>query len=116
MSIDYEMRICYGIIISEEKFIEIRDFLEEKDTEVLDFFSDNYCTVIDAWTGGDYFFGLSESISPSSDNVYPIEDVISMSKNLFEENLKDFSTFMYKNNLFQFIHWKPEYYLINFCW
>ena len=106
MSVDYNLALCYGIIVSIDKMMEIKEVLtDEEYDEVMD----NYSRCINSWTGDDYFVGvminLPESENPlvyrTSEFTIPPDD--------------DFKRFFNEHDLWKFINWKPELLLINFC-
>ena len=107
MSVDYSLRFCYGVIIPEEVMDKMYETLD-----VWDELLDDYATPINAWTGGDYFFGYYTEID-EDDNF-----VVEINEETFKvpEHLNEFVQFYKKNNLSLFFEWKPKRYLINFCY
>jgi hypothetical protein len=60
MSIERSTAIGYGIVVDEDVIHDIEKRYESEQ-EYLDVY-DEYFHVIDAWTGGDYFIGLTSEI------------------------------------------------------
>lgn len=110
--VDYSLSLCYGIIVSVDKMEEIKEVLtgEEYD-EVID----NYSRCINSWTGGDYFIGVMVELAESeTDFVYHVSEFTIPSDD--DEDLIDFKRFFNEHDLWEFIDWKPELLLINFCY
>ena len=109
--IDYSLALCYGIIVSAEKMEEIKEVLtDEEYDEVME----NYSRCINSWTGDNYFIGVFDNLSETSvDNVYYVSDFFAPSDE--DETFIDFKRFFDEHNLWEFIDWKPELMLINFC-
>lgn len=115
MSVEYSMKICYGVIVKKETVEYLRDYLyemfEDEFNDIIDEFYDNYCQELDSWAGGDYFIGIIEDLPVTKwDGVYRIDFCISC------EKLEKFNTFYKNYDLEDFIPWyQRDKYLINFC-
>lgn len=109
--IDFSLELCYGIIVPAEVIKNIQSNLTDEESDEL---MDNYARWINEWTGEDYFVGVSKFLNEDGvDFVYPINSWLS---NPFtEKDLADFKNFFDTHNLWDFIDWKPELMLINFC-
>lgn len=114
MSVDYSLRLCYGVIIPEEVINKMYEVLEDFDD-----FYDNFINQIDSWTDEDWFIGVSKCINSDGDTF-----VQEVNKDFFEitknpsilGNLEKFSQFYDEHNLNEYFDWKPKLYLINFCY
>lgn len=110
--IDYSLKLCYGIIVSDEKILELKEVLTD---EVYDDLLDYYSMCINSWVGGDFFIGVMKYIpSSDSDFVYPISEFTVPSDD--DEDLIKFKRFFTEHNLWKLIDWKPKLMLINFCY
>ncbi len=109
--VDFSLNLCYGIVVPADK---MEDIAEKLTDEQYDELMDNYARCINSWTGEDYFVGLSSFLNEDGiDFVYPITPHF---LNPFtEKDLADFKNFFETHNLWNFIDWKPELMLINFC-
>lgn len=110
--IDYELALCYGIIVSDEKIKEIADVLtdEEYDTMI-----DWYSRCINSWVGGDYFVGVIKDIPETeTDLVYRVSNLSAPTDD--DKDLISFTRFFNEHDLWKFIDWKPELLIINFCY
>ena len=105
--VDYEMALCYGIIVSDDKMEEIKEALTD---EVSDELMDTYSSCINSWTGGDYFVGVINDL-PSTEN-----DLVYRVSNFTIPADDDFKQFFTEHDLWKFIDWKPELLIINFCY
>lgn len=112
MSVDYSLALCYGIIVSTDKMMEIKEVLtDEEYDEVMD----NYSRCISSWTGDNYFVGVMINLPESETNlVYRISEFTIPSDD--DEDVIDFKRFFNEHDLWKFINWKPELLLINFCY
>lgn len=107
--VDYSLEFGYGIIIDSDTEKEIESKINED--FIIDEFTDSFCRLINSWIGGDYFLGVTVRLNVETDNVYKIKDFKIPSKEV-HEFLKFFDTY----NLWDCIKWKPQKYLINFCY
>lgn len=109
--VDYSLAFCYGMIIPNEKVQEISNTLTDEEYDEM---GDNYLSCLNSWTGGDYFLGISDSLSQGNvDFVYFLSDFSIPSDN--DENLINFKQFFTEHHLDKIVDWKPEPMLINFC-
>lgn len=108
--VEYSLNLCYGIVVSVDKFSEIVNNLT--DTEY-DEMIDNYAHCINGWTGEPYFIGLTTRVLNNDDNIYYVSDFSAPSDD--SEDLINFKKFFDKHNLWRLIDWKPQLLLINFC-
>lgn len=114
MSIDYSLKLCYGVIISDKVIEKINQILEEFDD-----FYDNFVNQIDSWTGGDYFIGTTVCINSNGDSfIREIdENFLEFTKRVaIQKELENFIQFYDSHNLKEYFDWKPKLYLINFCY
>lgn len=109
--VEYNLSLCYGIIVSSDKMQEIKEVLTD---EEFDEVMDNYSCCINSWTGDDYFIGIMCNLRESeTDSVYRVSTFSTPSDD--DEDLIDFKRFFNEHNLWKFICWEPELLLINFC-
>lgn len=114
MSIDYSLRLCYGVIIPEEVMNKMYEVLEDFDD-----FHDNFANQIDSWTGEDWFIGISICINSDEDSfVKEIdENFLEFTKRVaIQKELENLIQFYNSHNLKEYFDWKPKLYLINFCY
>lgn len=110
--VEYELAVCYGIIVAPEKVEEMRDSLTDYES---DEFVDRYSRCINDWVGGDWFIGIIKDLPETiTDSVYHVSDLSAPADD--SEDLIQFKQFFDKNNLWHFIDWQPELLLINFCY
>ena len=110
--LDYDLALCYGIIVSDDKISEISDVLTDEEHDEM---IDNYAHCINNWTGGDYFIGVKKYLhSIETDLVYRISDLSAPTED--DEDLINFTRFFNEHGLWKFIDWKPELLMINFCY
>lgn len=110
--VDYDLAFCYGMVVSADKIKEFKEVLtDEEYFEVLD----NYSRCINCWTGDDYFIGIISYFSESETSfVYRVSTLSIPSDD--DEDLINFKRFFDEHDLWRFIDWKPELFLINFCY
>ena len=103
--VDYEVCICYGMVISDEVAKQLREWDED--------FCDQYVRCVNAWTGNKgWFLGLTESVGLAEDT--PI--MLFNSVNIPKFKINKFERTIYKNGLEEGINWNPKYYIIEFCY
>ena len=61
--IEYELALCYGIVVSSEKIKEIEESLTDYES---DEFVDRYSRCINTWTGEDWFIGITKIFSETT--------------------------------------------------
>lgn len=111
--IDYDLTLCYGIIVSDEKMKEIKKALTDEEYDGM--IDNNYARCLNSWTGEDYFIGVMVELTESETNfVYRISELTIPSDN--DEDLINLMRFFNKHDLWKFIDWKPERMIINFCY
>lgn len=109
MSVEYSVGICYGMILSDEEVIKIKECFPDKD--IMDDFSDEFLQQINAWTGGDWFLGLCNNLG--SKEVAPLTAAqICWDKADLEELEEKWERY----NLGSVIAWEPQKYIIQFCY
>ena len=109
--IEFNLALCYGIVVSANKMEEIEKALTDEEYDEM---MDNYSRCINSWTGDDYFIGIVTKVLESeTDFVYHVSEFTIPSDD--DEDLIDFKRFFNEHNLWKFIDWKPELLLINFC-
>lgn len=113
--VEYELALCYGIIVSADKMEEIKAALTDEEYDEL---LDNYASHINAWIdGGNYFIGLTDYLYPTNDElVYRLSDLPPTPFGDNDEDLIKLIQFFTALDLWKFIDWKPERMIINFCW
>ena len=114
MSIDYSLRLCYGVIIPEEVMNKMYEVLEDFDD-----FHDNFANQINSWTGEDWFIGISICINSDGDSFIKEidENFLEFTKRVaIQKELENFIQFYDSHNLKEYFDWKPKLYLINFCY
>lgn len=109
--VEYELALCYGVIVSADKMEEIKEALTDEEYDEL---MDNYASRINEWIdGGNYFVGLTEYLYSTNDElVYRFSDL----PPVYDKDLIDFTQFFTEHDLGKFIKWRPERMIINFCW
>ena len=104
MSVEYDVCICYGMVISDEVAKQFQEWDED--------FYDQYVRCVNAWTGDKgWFLGLTESIG-LADTPVMLFDSIHIPK--FKINKLERT--IYENKLEEEINWDPKYYIIEFCY
>ena len=78
MSMDYSLRLCYGIIVPEETMNEVYKVLKDFDD-----FHDNFAEQVNSWTGGDWFVGVSKYLNSDLDSFTIPEGVEEIPWNCF---------------------------------
>lgn len=102
--VDYDVCICYGMVISDEVAKQLQEWDED--------FYDQYVRCVNAWTcDKGWFLGLTESVELAD---APVMLVNSISIPKFKIN--KFEQTIYKNGLEERISWNPKYYIIEFCY
>ena len=101
--VEYDISVCYGIIITDEELQEINNLFPNDDA--IDDFSDRYLRQINSWTGGDWFLGLYHSFEAP---VVPIK-AIRFDKAELEELEMTIQHYHIPN-------WIPQSYIIQFCY
>lgn len=110
--IEYELALCYGIIVSDDKIEEINEVLTDEEHDEL---IDNYARCVNNWTGGDYFIGVINTlVQTETDSVYRVSDLSAPTDD--DEDLINFMRFFNEHDLWKFIDWKPELLMIDFCY
>ena len=106
--IDYNLALCYGIIVSDETIVEIAEVLTDEEYDEL---RDNYARPLNSW--GDNFVGIINDLAQTeTDLVYDVSDLIAPTDD--DEDLINFTRFFNEHGLWKFIDWKPKLLLINF--
>lgn len=124
MSVEYELNLCYGVILSERDGDELDKTLEEyllddpdkKQGEVYDDFHDLYFKYLNSWCGEERFLGII-CYMPSTmiEGVYEV-DGLRIAE--IQNDVKNFYCFLEKHNLADLVlkyFQDPKRYLINFC-
>ena len=100
--IDYDMCVCYGVMISDEVKEQLCRYWSGDYYEA-------YVRDVNAWTNSEgTFFGLTKSITNS---VLPLNDI-----DIPKYKRDKFEELIYKEKLEQLVNWNPKYYIINFCY
>lgn len=106
MSVQSSIAICYGIIIDDEKLIEINQTLSDEESDEL--CDCSFLRQIDGWTGGDWFLGVINDLGELQEPYLLADlDVLPAQLELFEIMLEHAP---WKD----LIKWEPEKYLIQF--
>ena len=108
--VEYDLCYCYGIIVSCDKIQEMEKAMSDEDSDT---FADWWSRSVDAWINGDYFIGIYSNINGNL--IYTLSELPVLDNEDNEEMIK-FKQFFDKNNLWEFIDWKPELMFINFCY
>ena len=124
MSVEYDLNLCYGTVLSEKDGNELDKALEEyllsdpdkKLWEVYDDFHDLYFKYLNSWCGKERFLGII-CFMPSTDidDVYAIDDFQTVE---IQHDIKKFYRFLEKHQLADLVlkyFQNPKRYLINFC-
>lgn len=109
--IDYDLTLCYGIIISADRMEEIKEVLTDEEYDEM---IDNYSRCVNSWTGEDYFIGIMCGLPESAINGVYYTSTFSIPSD-DDKDFVNFKRFFDEHNLWKFIHWEPELLLINFC-
>ena len=112
MSVSYSMSVGYGLIIDEEEAETMRKYVMEKfSANKADTFIMEYLTPINAWTGEDYFLGVTKDLGYS--------DRVKIDNNLCDTRaVIKFLHMITEYEIIQFLSKKdePDFYLLNFCY
>lgn len=110
--VDYDLALCYGIIVSNDKIKKIMEALTDAEYDEM---IDNYARCVNSWTGNDFFIGVIKNLYLTDPNlIYYVSDLFTPTDK--DENLISFMQFCNEHDLWKFIDWKPELMLINFCY
>lgn len=108
--VDYDLALCYGIVVSDDKIQELKEALTDEEYDEM---MENYSRCINSWTGDDYFIGIIDYFSESETSfVYHVSTFSVPS----DEELISFNDFFDEHDLWRFVDWKPNLLLINFCY
>lgn len=110
--IDYDLTLCYGIIISADEMQKIKEALTDEEYDEL---MENYSRCIDSWIDDNYFIGIM-SVLPESKTHLVYHTSAFFAPSNADKNLINFKQFFNEHDLWKFIDWKPELLLINFCY
>ena len=103
--IEYDVCVCYGVIISD-KIAEQLQLNWDED------YYEKYVRCINAWTcDKGWFFGITKSVA-LEDNPVMLLNNISIPKFKIDK----LERIVYKDELGEAINWDPKYYIINFCY
>ena len=112
MSVSYLMSVGYGLIVDEEEAETMKEYVMEKfSANKADIFIEEYLTPINAWTGDDYFLGITKDLGYS--------DRVKIDNNLCDTRaVIKFLHMITEYEIIQFLSKKdePEFYLLNFCY
>lgn len=101
--VEYDISVCYGIIITDEERQKINNLFPDNNT--IDDFSDRYLRQINSWTGGDWFLGLYHSFE---------SPVVSIKAIRFDmKELEKLNEIIQRYNI---PNWTPQSYIIQFCY
>lgn len=110
--VNYDLALCYGIVISTDKMEELKEALTNEEYDEI---MDNYSRCINSWTGDNYFIGTMIELAESdTEFVYRTSEFTIPSDD--NEDLINFKRFFNEHDLWKFINWEPDLLLINFCY
>lgn len=113
MSVDISFGICYGMIINDETASKISDRIEAGgNDDDLDNWSCRWIRCLNAWTGGDHFVGLINTLLDYDEGTAYLMDEDDLIINKEEE--QDFLKIYNKYNLQDFFEWNPRTYAVSF--
>lgn len=104
--IEYDLSVCYGVMIPKEVEEELRNNWDAD-------FYDDYVRCVNAWTCDEgWFFGLTKSLYPEDKPIIDPSTALNIPK--FE--IDRFERLIYEWKLEELVNWNPKYYIINFCY
>lgn len=104
--VEYSIGVCYGVIISDKMLMSINELFPDGNS--MDDFSDSYLRQLNAWTGGDWFLGLSKTFDGAVININEIRwDKAELEE--LEQKLNEY-------HIIDLIDWFPQKYIIQFCY
>lgn len=106
MSVQRDLAVGYGIVISIDKVEEIKETMNDEEYE--EFLDCEHIVCLNSWIGDDYFLGVVNWLG-SIENPLPINDVT-----IDTEEIKAFEDFLAKQPWRNLVAWEPETYLIEF--
>ena len=110
MSMERELAIGYGIIISDDKVQDIDCYLDDDEIDALS--DDGYLRCINSWIGDDYFLGVINYFGSTEEPIVLNGKILTIDK----KEIENFENFLSKQPWRKEICWEPETYLIEFIY
>ena len=103
--VEYDVCICYGVMISDEMAKQLQDKWDED-------YYEQYVRCVNAWTcDKGWFFGLTKSIALVDKPVMLLNNI-----SIPKFKIDELERIIYKNGFEEALNWDPKYYIINFCY